>query len=350
MKQQEHTTKACGIIPLEDVIVRTATSKRKYCFQLFSTQEQVKAMKIEAGAISKGHHDSYFICAESQQEMQEWIDAISNNIFTNPYQALIEKKKLLQKDGKEIKKSLNVSANSSNETQSNEIDFEELLGFARMCNLCYDGASIVRQTWPSATCETYRDINCFVLTAQKVNTIVLSGCKWDKAATLQADLKKHKSAIVDYYQIQPIAKQLLKVIGRLLKKEYATVIIGHSVGGTVAMHIASNLQKKGTKINKIVTFGSPKDTPEKSIDQFSTLPLIRVVHHLDYVPLLFQGFVHCGVKITLLKDTDYSLIEPSDNDPEAKRELFTEERLSENHIKNYIRYDSFSFFFFFLIL
>ena len=54
----------------------------------------MQAMKRVDGTIQKGHHSSYMISAGDEKVMNDWIEAIKQNSFTNPYMQLIMKKKM----------------------------------------------------------------------------------------------------------------------------------------------------------------------------------------------------------------------------------------------------------------
>ena len=53
-EKQEETSKACGIVPLEDVIVRAVDDKRKFCFEIAqsTSDSAMKAMKRHQGQVS----------------------------------------------------------------------------------------------------------------------------------------------------------------------------------------------------------------------------------------------------------------------------------------------------------
>jgi triacylglycerol lipase len=74
-----------------------------------------------------------------------------------------------------------------------------------------------------------------------------------------------------------------------LKKNYSTSITGHSLGGAIAVILALRLEKDGYDIDKVVTFGQPKFTNVEGVKIYDDLPLHRVVHHLDIVPMLPPG-------------------------------------------------------------
>src|SRR3546814_5829601 len=70
----------------------------------FPSRRTSDLLKITSGPTTKGHHDSYLICAGSEQEMEEWIAAIENATFSNPYQQLLEERKRKQQQPEPVPK------------------------------------------------------------------------------------------------------------------------------------------------------------------------------------------------------------------------------------------------------
>jgi len=110
---------------------------------------KVKAVKITSGQTTKGHHDSYLICATSEQEMEEWISAIENSVFSNPYQQLIEERKRKQKAlesaltpvASKSKGDKNQKAKKLKKAADVKIDFEEIYDMANMCSIAVKTAA-----------------------------------------------------------------------------------------------------------------------------------------------------------------------------------------------------------------
>eukprot|EP01133_Synstelium_polycarpum_P020003 gene20003-23968_t len=83
----------CGIIPLENVVV-TVVVQKKFCFMLHSSQEQMKACKLNSdGTLVQANHASYFISAANLAEMESWVQAIKSNIHSNPNFEQLHKRK-----------------------------------------------------------------------------------------------------------------------------------------------------------------------------------------------------------------------------------------------------------------
>ncbi|EGC32816.1 hypothetical protein DICPUDRAFT_8073, partial [Dictyostelium purpureum] len=83
----------CGIIPLENVVV-TVVLQKKFCFMLHSSQEQMKACKLNSdGTLVQANHAAYFISAANMAEMESWVQSIKSNIHSNPNFEQLHKKK-----------------------------------------------------------------------------------------------------------------------------------------------------------------------------------------------------------------------------------------------------------------
>jgi len=61
---------------------------------------------------------------------------------------------------------------------------------------------------------------------------------------------------------------------------------GHSLGGAVAVLLGMKLKQAGYNLTGVTTFGQPKVTNVTGANQYSDLPLVRVVTPKDIVPLV----------------------------------------------------------------
>ena len=317
-------SKACGIVPLEDVIVRNAESKKKFCFELYTPTENtsIKAMKRTQGQIQKGHHESYFISAKSTSEMEEWMEAISDNIFSNPYKKLIAGKLELKK-------------NRLVDNDQRLVHFNELFDYAHLCSIAYLGKEFILQQFNSAIVEPpVKEISHFYYNNVNLRCqfIVVVGKKWDSSVTLMEDLYKRNN-IVDYYSLPQNAKFIAKMYKKNLKKEIPIVLVGHSIGGSIVLLMANILEKSGFVIANITTFGQLKVLTEKQLNSFSSYSVRRVCHYKDPLINLFQNYHHTAGKILLLKGVHYCLFD--DAEQQDGQSSITESKLAFNSIDIY---------------
>ncbi|KAJ3431355.1 cytohesin 4a-related [Anaeramoeba flamelloides] len=89
----------CGIIPLDDVrisVIEPKGKKRLFLFEISSQKKEtfVKGAKFtNSGQLVTGHHKSYLISAETEEERDTWITEIQNNVAGNQLGKIVDKKK-----------------------------------------------------------------------------------------------------------------------------------------------------------------------------------------------------------------------------------------------------------------
>lgn len=104
----------------------------------------------------------------------------------------------------------------------------------------------------------------------------------------------------------------------LLDKTKPVRTTGHSLGGAIAVIMAMYLQREGFLLEQVITFGQPKVTNVAGANQFSKLPLSRVVTPKDIVPLVpplsplqlrdLDIYWHMGREIILLPENRYAVL------------------------------------------
>jgi len=95
----QHTAenKPKGIIPLENVRVRALDDKdgKEWAFEVYSEMSQIiKGCKTDSsGAVVQGNHRQYRMSAASEEDRDQWIEAIQDSIRDNPFYKIIADKK-----------------------------------------------------------------------------------------------------------------------------------------------------------------------------------------------------------------------------------------------------------------
>ncbi|KAM6966694.1 cytohesin-3-like isoform 1-T1 [Tautogolabrus adspersus] len=89
-----------GIIPLENLSVRKLQDTSKpYCLELYNPKGlKIKACKTEnRGRVVQGKHQSYKLSAASEEERDDWMDAIRSSMTKDPFYDLValRKRKLM---------------------------------------------------------------------------------------------------------------------------------------------------------------------------------------------------------------------------------------------------------------
>ncbi|XP_074552690.1 cytohesin-4-like [Halichoeres trimaculatus] len=85
-----------GIIPLENLNVRKLQDTSKpYCLELYNPKElKIKACKTKnKGRVVQGKHQSYKLSAASEEEREDWMDAIGSSIAKDPFYDLVSARK-----------------------------------------------------------------------------------------------------------------------------------------------------------------------------------------------------------------------------------------------------------------
>ncbi|CAN9505976.1 unnamed protein product [Ophioblennius macclurei] len=85
-----------GIIPLENLSVRKLQdSSKPFCLELFHCRGQkIKACKTQTkGGVVQGKHQAYRLSAASEDEQDDWMDAIRSSITRDPFHDLVLSRK-----------------------------------------------------------------------------------------------------------------------------------------------------------------------------------------------------------------------------------------------------------------
>ena len=78
------------------------------------------------------------------------------------------------------------------------------------------------------------------------------------------------------------------------------IIVGHSMGGSIAVLLAKKMQIEGHHIEEVVTFAQPMVTNSAGAELLNTIPLLRVGLDRDvviYLPAYELGYKHMGQKL-----------------------------------------------------
>lgn len=191
----------------------------------------------------------------------------------------------------------------------------------------------------------FRNINIciLVLPAQKKQYVVFTGTKWDNAMTLKHDLAScSPGEISKHYELHTIAKTHAENAKRFLKKDFPLFLVGHSVGGTVALLAAPIFVQMKYRLDSVTTFGQPAVLLTSEMEAFKKIKVIRVRIHNDPIPLLFQGCRHIGLELVLIGHEQFTysktgLALPAYMYPEISGPDLAEERLSYHHVDYYCR-------------
>jgi triacylglycerol lipase len=174
--------------------------------------------------------------------------------------------------------------------------FAMLDKYATRSELAYKTPEVIRKKLPRATHvgTTKSNVQYIVEVdpSERSQTISIRGTANKKNVFQDANLHMvddQELGIVVHKGFNADTNEVYGEIKPFLNKSYRTSITGHSLGGAIAVILALKLKKDGYDIERVVTFGQPKFTNVAGVKACQDLPLHRVVHHLDVVPMLPPG-------------------------------------------------------------
>ncbi len=174
--------------------------------------------------------------------------------------------------------------------------FKTLDKYAERSELAYKTPEVIRKKLPNATRvgTTQSDVQYIVELnpSERSQIITIRGTANKKNIFQDADLhmvEDPELGIVVHKGFNDDTNEVYAEVEPLLNKSYRTSITGHSLGGAIAAILAIKLDKNGFDVDRVVTFGQPKFTNAAGVKVYEDLPLHRVVHHLDIVPMLPPG-------------------------------------------------------------
>jgi triacylglycerol lipase len=178
----------------------------------------------------------------------------------------------------------------------NSSTFTMLDKYAERSELAYKTPEVISKKLPHATRvgTTKSDVQYIVELdpSERTQIITIRGTATKKNIFEDADLhmvEDSELGIVVHKGFNDDTNEVYAEVVPLLNKSYRTSITGHSLGGAIAAILAIKLDKNGYDVDRVVTFGQPKFTNAAGVKVYEDLPLHRVVHHLDIVPMLPPG-------------------------------------------------------------
>ncbi len=166
---------------------------------------------------------------------------------------------------------------------------------------------------------TESQVRYFLAEINGVQTIVIRGTANEANVMLDLDVNLKPDAHLHIKLHQGFssgAKAIFDEVKPYLKADQPIHLTGHSLGGAIAVVLGMYLERNDFDVTQIITFGQPKVTNVAGAEQFSNLPLVRVVTPEDIVPLVppisplqirdLDIYWHMGVEVILDGDGKYS--------------------------------------------
>ncbi len=184
----------------------------------------------------------------------------------------------------------------------------EIIKYAELAKYAYDTDANISERFGAVNVYIKTlpdlDIKFFVLThdASKIHWISVRGTDNFKNAKLDAKYIKEYNSLLGIYihkGFNDSAFDVYKSLVSKLNKDYELRFTGHSLGGAIAAILMTMFKESGFNVGKGITFGQPKFTNRKGMKKYGNLPLLRVVHDDDPVPLVppttFITFLNHGI-------------------------------------------------------
>lgn len=201
------------------------------------------------------------------------------------------------------------------------VDFNLLYHAAKIANRAYDGKSKIlgelkaKSAWVATPGST--EVQYFIMynKRRKIQAISVRGTVNSANWALDKDtvgIQDPKTGILMHRGFQAPAMAIYRDVKPHLRKGYTTYLVGHSLGGVVAVIVGIYLRDDGVKLGGIYTFGQPKFTNLAGVKKYRNLPLLRVIHQNDAVALIpdsdsqgDQEFAHIGPSVNILTGPYY---------------------------------------------
>lgn len=209
-----------------------------------------------------------------------------------------------------------------------QMDFHLIERFALLSNESYSSGNHKRALQQQGhTLLTQKimpgvEVNYFLTIQEGVQFITVRGTANLQNALVDIDvalIENPSLGVVVHQGFAKAASLIYDDVKPFLKTAMPVSTTGHSLGGAVAVVLAMMLEQDGYMLDKVVTFGQPKVTNVTGANQYSGLPLIRVVTPKDIVPLVpplsplqiknLDIYWHMGKEIVLLGENQYSQLE-----------------------------------------
>ncbi|GLS39422.1 hypothetical protein GCM10010869_50190 [Mesorhizobium tianshanense] len=209
------------------------------------------------------------------------------------------------------------------------VDFRELEYYALRSKASYASEEEIRRQFPNTTVvKTVEPINVqyFVETdpAAKTQTISVRGTANKLNIRQDVEVALVKDSFLGFLLHEGFRDDAVKVLDDMrphLKKDHTIRVTGHSLGGAIALILTNYIYREGYKVERLVTFGQPKVTDDKTNHRYKVAnpdykKITRVVREHDPVPLVppRPKYGHVGPELILKEGQGYVFLDAYDAD------------------------------------
>jgi hypothetical protein len=209
------------------------------------------------------------------------------------------------------------------------VDFRELEYYALRSKAAYSPEEEIRRQFPNTTVvKTVEPIKIqyFVETdpATKTQTVTVRGTANKLNMRQDADVKLVKDStlgVLLHEGFRDSAQQVLADLRPHLLKDHSLRLTGHSLGGAVALIVTVYVDREGYKVERLVTFGQPKVTDDKTNHKYKKArqdykKITRVVRENDPIPMVpaRSKYGHVASELILREGQDYVFLDAYDAD------------------------------------
>lgn len=246
--------------------------------------------------------------------------------------------------------------------QDTGTDFALLNRHAELANLAYAELPVVERDIGKLSCKLVKtnkqstdEVQYFLArdNARETDVIAVRGTASVEDALVDMQFQLKRMELLDINMHQGFSQAAMRVFDEIkpqLDKKRAVDIVGHSLGGAVALSLGMILDHEGYRVGVIHTYGQPKVTDREGSARFAHLNVIRVVTDKDVVPLVppagtdetgAAGFYwHFGQEVVVFPGIYYALL----NEPQVLLRqaanyvpnLVTERELGAHAMDNYL--------------
>ncbi|NRG16095.1 lipase family protein [Rhizobiales bacterium] len=232
-----------------------------------------------------------------------------------------------------------------------KIDFRELEYFALRSRASYTSPENIKRKFPDTTLvKTISDIDVLYFLEtdprNRTQTITIRGTANKPNIWEDAEILLVKDSFLGFWLHRGFQNDSLKVFNDVkphLNNDYEIRVTGHSLGGAIALILTNYLYKDGYMVERLVTFGQPKVTKDKSDSLYwranpSLRKITRVVRPNDPIPMIPPAglairYGHVGPELILEKGQDYVFLDAHDADRLSVGEFWR--NLGRVHLKDH---------------